>query len=220
MFVEPVSLRSVGDRKREFVGHAAVFNREAEIAGEFREQVERGAFARTIGIADVPFVRDHDASTVMARTSANNLQLSEDKTGLLVVAPELDERDDDVRQLLVKMQNGNVNGMSFAFRTIQDEWDDKPEDEGLPKRSLRELALYDVSAVTNPAYEGTDAAIRSEARSVLAARDESTEEDTTDPESGSAPQGNHPDHHSLGLLRMRLVIARTRAPELGVRLSQ
>lgn len=212
MVVEPVSLRSVGDGKREFVGHAAVFRTWTTIADQFQEQVEEGSFAKTLKEADVPFVRDHDPATVMARTAANNLRLSEDKTGLLVIAPELDERDDDVRQLLVKMENGNVNGMSFAFRTVKDEWDDEPEDGGLPRRTLRELALYDVSAVTNPAYAGTDAAIRTEARSVLAAHDESTEAANEPIE----PTETESLAHSLEHYRERLVIARTRMPLLGV----
>lgn len=189
---EPVQLRAVENGKREFVGHAAVFDTWADIGGMFREQVRRGTFAESILGADVPFVFNHDDATVMARTSAGNLKLSEDRKGLFVRA-DLDERDNDVRQLAIKIENGNVSGMSFAFRATEDAWDDEPEGGGIPERTLIRANLYDVSPVTSPAYAGTDAAIRAEARSVL-------ESHTLSPEN----------------VLMRLAVARARKPLLRI----
>lgn len=139
-----------------FRGHAAVFNQMAEIAGMFREQVDPAAFNKTIREADVRFLYNHEPDSVMARTTNETLRLSTDATGLVSDA-DLDPSDWDVQRILPKLQSGNVNQMSFAFRTIKDDWEEEPEDEGLPIRTLLELQLFDVSPVTFPAYEGTDA---------------------------------------------------------------
>lgn len=139
-----------------FRGHAAVFNQTTEIAGAFREQVDPTAFNRTIQRADVRFLYNHEPDSVMARTTNGTLRLSTDREGLVSDA-DLDSKDWDVQRLLPKMESRNVTQMSFAFRTVEEEWDDHPEDEGLPIRTLKEVQLFDVSPVTFPAYEGTDA---------------------------------------------------------------
>jgi uncharacterized protein len=154
-----------------FVGHAAVFNSPTDL-GPFREQVAPGAFKRTIGPgrADVRLLFNHEADSVMARTTNGTLRLREDHFGLLAEA-DLDPSDWDVQRLLPKLRSGNVSQMSFGFRAIgesDDWWDRQPEDGGKPIRTLREVQLFDVSAVTFPAYDDTDAALNSMARGALA----------------------------------------------------
>ena len=63
-------------------GYAAVFNREAVIAGMFREQIAPGAFTDAIGRDDVRALFNHDANFVLGRTVSGTLRLSEDETGL------------------------------------------------------------------------------------------------------------------------------------------
>lgn len=140
----------------KFVGHAAVFNQITDL-GFFREQIAPGAFAKTIKEADVRFLFNHNPDTVMARTKANSLRLSEDAVGLLSEA-DLNPADDDAARLMQKLRDRNIDQMSFAFRTVKEEWDDT--DPRSPLRTLREVKLYDVSPVTFPAYEGTDAQLR------------------------------------------------------------
>jgi HK97 family phage prohead protease len=144
-----------------------VFNEWADIGGYMREQIAPKAFRKTIREADVPFVFNHDDSTVMARTSNKRLKLSEDERGLYVEA-QLDPTDADAAKLITKLEAKNVTKMSFAFQTVRDDWDESTTP--LPSRTLREVKLYDVSPVTNPAYTGTDAQIRAEARMLLEAR--------------------------------------------------
>jgi hypothetical protein len=206
-------IRAADDGKRIFDGHAAVWDTQADIGGMFLESVAKGAFKKTLRESDVPFVFNHDDATVMARTSANNLRLSEDDSGLYVEAT-LDERDDDVRQLVTKIENGNVSGMSFAFRAIKDDWDEAPDP---PERILREVELFDVSPVTQPAYAGTDASIRAELRALMAEHGITLHDPDEDP--GAEPEPTTElvsAGHSLETLRMRLVIARNRMPLLGL----
>lgn len=151
---------------RLFDGYAAAFDQWADIGGMFRERVAPGAFARTIREQDVAFVFNHNESTVMARRQAGTLRLDEDSYGLHVEA-DLDERDDDARQLITKIEASNVYKMSFSFRAVRDEFD---FDADPPERDLNEVQLYDVSPVVFPAYEGTDAKLRAEVRSMLTLR--------------------------------------------------
>lgn len=138
-------------------GYAAVFDQEANIAGVFREKIERGAFSEAIGRDEVVFLFNHNSDTVMARTSAGNLSLSEDERGLKISAT-LSDDDPDTQRLSAKMRAGNVNKMSFAFLPEVEEWDDSGD---MPVRTIKRAALYDVSAVTEPAYDGTEIGLRS-----------------------------------------------------------
>jgi len=161
-----VEVRETEHGGLRFSGHAAVFNSPTDI-GPFREQVAKGAFKRTLGMgADVRLLFNHDPDSVMARTTNGSLELREDGTGLLAEA-DLDPSDWDVQRLLPKLRSGNVSQMSFGFRVIDDEWSD-PDDDGRQLRTLREVQLLDVSAVTFPAYDDTDAALNSIARGALA----------------------------------------------------
>lgn len=145
-----------------FRGHASVFDSlSLPIFGRFRERIAPGAFAKTIQEADVRFLAQHDPATVMARTRTGTLRLWEDAVGLAVEA-RLNPEDPDVQRLAVKLRDGNIDQMSFGFEVIRDEWTteeihDEWSDGETPVRTLREVRLWDVSPVTFPAYEGTDA---------------------------------------------------------------
>lgn len=154
-------LRAAGENGETigFRGHAALFDTPAMITGMFeswREQVAPGAFTRTIRQDDVAFLVDHETNLVLARNSAGNLQLAEDSVGLLVdadIVPTTYARD-----LEQNLRAGNLKGMSFAFEVVAEDWE---FDGDIPLRTLREVRLWDVSVVTFPAYEETDAALRS-----------------------------------------------------------
>lgn len=160
---------ATADGTRTFAGYAAVHNQWADIAGMFRERVVPGAFAKTLAEgADVRMLVNHEGMPI-ARTKSGTLRLAEDDHGLHVEAA-LDSSNPKVQELSSAMDRGDLSQMSFGFRTIEDLFDEKPEDGGLPTRDLREVSLKngDVSPVTFPAYEGTTAAIRAEARAYLA----------------------------------------------------
>ena len=153
---QTVEVRAEDDGLR-VEGYAAVFNEQADIGGYFREQIAPGAFDEAIGRDEVVFLFNHNSDTVMARTSAGNLELRQDDHGLHIKA-KLMADDPDAQRLTAKMRAGNVNKMSFAFMPEVQEWDDSGN---IPLRTITKAALYDVSAVTEPAYDGTEIGLRS-----------------------------------------------------------
>lgn len=166
-----VQLRATGDDQgvRGFDGHAAVFSQRTAIGNPltwgFYEEIAPGAFTKTLSEGDARFLVDHDTRLVVSRVSAGSLRLAQDQIGLAVDA-DLDTRLSYVGDLAVNLENRNITGMSFGFRTVKDDWETvsvqtSEGDLEAELRIIREVQLFEVSAVTFPAYEGTDAALRS-----------------------------------------------------------
>lgn len=152
----PVEIREDDTGEIRVSGYAAVFDQETNIGGMFLESIKRGAFTSAIGRDDVVFLINHEGLP-LARTRSGTLTLREDDHGLYMEA-SLDPSDPDVRSIVPKMKRGDLDKMSFAFRPVRQEWDDKSK---TPKRMITEAALYDVSIVTTPAYDGTEIGLRS-----------------------------------------------------------
>jgi HK97 family phage prohead protease len=145
--------RQEGEGKK-LIGYASVFDSPSEPM-PFVEYVRRGAFAKTLNDgADVRLLIDHEG-VPLARTRSGTLMLEEDDRGLRVEAM-LDPANPDAARVISAMKRGDISQMSFAFRTIKDNWN---TDRSV--RELKEVQLYDVSVVTFPAYEETVAEIRS-----------------------------------------------------------
>lgn len=140
-------------------GHAAVFEERTSIPfWGFDEMVARNAFTDTIKQDDVRALFNHDANFVLGRNTSKTLRLSEDNKGLAI---EIDPPDTQVaRDLMQLLKRGDISQMSFAFQIEKESWE--KGGEGKPDlRILERVKLFDVSVVTFPAYEGTDAGLRS-----------------------------------------------------------
>ena len=137
----------------KLIGYAAVFDSPSEPL-PFTEFVRRGAFTKTLNDgADVRLLIDHEG-VPLARTKSGTLVLTEDDRGLLVES-DLDPMNPDAARLISALRRGDISQMSFAFRTVKDNWSDDRR-----TRELREVQLFDVSVVTFPAYESTVAELR------------------------------------------------------------
>lgn len=164
-----VQVRAEGDSGRQFAGHAAVFNSRTAIGNPltwgFYEEIAPGAYTKTLSEGDSRFLVDHDTRLVVSRVSAGSLRLAQDNVGLAVDS-DLDERLSYVADLVVNLENKNITGMSFGFRVVKDDWETitvstSEGDMEAELRVIREVQLFEVSAVTFPAYEETDAGLRS-----------------------------------------------------------
>lgn len=142
-----------------FQGHAAVFNQRTWIGGKtwgWWETIAERAFAKTIQEADVRFLINHDPNLILARNRANTLTLSEDEIGLRTIADMAPVSY--AQDIAVSLERGDVSQMSFAFEPMEYRWEEL--EDGNDHFIITELRLADVSIVTYPAYETTDAGLR------------------------------------------------------------
>ena len=137
-------------------GYAAVFDSPAvlfEMDGvEYKEQICKGAFDNC-NMTDVIFNYNHSGK-VMARTRNKTLELNIDDKGLFIRA-RLDGTEEG-RTLYEEIKGGYIDSMSFAF-TVNEESYDKAEHQWNVRGIKR---LYDVSAVSIPAYDDTSISAR------------------------------------------------------------
>lgn len=145
-------VRAEGQAKPVIRGYAAVYDSLSEDLGGFREKIAVGAFSRALRDGqDVVALINHDDNLVLGRSSAGTLRLASNQKGLLATIDPPDTQASRDMQELIK--RGDVQGMSFAFRVIRDEWDLK---QTPPVRTLLDADLFDVSVVTQPAYRETE----------------------------------------------------------------
>lgn len=148
--------RAEGKKMPTIRGYAAVFGALSVDLGGFRERIEPGAFAESIRDDDIRALVDHDTGKLLGRKSAGTLQLSEDSKGLPVaITPPNTSAGRDVVE---SIERGDLTGMSFAFKTIDDSWQTI---DGEQVRTLKKVQLREVSVVAFPAYPDTTVACRS-----------------------------------------------------------
>lgn len=129
-------------------GYAARFGSRSVDLGGFEEEIAPGAFAKTLARgADIKMLWDHDSGHVIGSTAAGTLRLWEDRHGL---AFEVDAGADRqwAADAVRTVGRGDVRGASFGFYVRHDDWIDGPR----LVRVLREVDLFEVSAVAFPAY--------------------------------------------------------------------
>ena len=150
---------AVGDDDSMIVeGYATTFDVPYELEGSAfgsKETVLRTALEGA-DMSDVIFQYDH-SGPVMARTRNNTLQLECDAHGLHVRA-DLSGCEHG-RDLYESIRNGLVDRMSWGFTVAEGGWDFDLDDN---TQTITQVAkVYDVSAVSIPANQGTDIYARS-----------------------------------------------------------
>jgi HK97 family phage prohead protease len=135
-------------------GRAVTFDEETvlfEYDGiEYKEIIAKGAFDNTD--MSYAFMKYNHSDTIMAmaRTKNNTLQIDVRDDGVYVKAELADTTAG--RDLYTLVKRGDIDKMSFSF-TIEEESYNK-ESRTWTVRKIDKL--YDVAAVTVPAYENTD----------------------------------------------------------------
>lgn len=155
-FSEPIELRGEGN-KLTAQGYAIVYNKLSENLGGFVERALPGLADKTMKEQDVRALVNHDSDQLIGRLSAGTLRMGSDANGVWY---EVDIPDTTVgRDLAVQLERGDINGSSFGFRAIDDDWEET--ESGFAMRSLKEIMLRDVGPVTFPAYPDASSALRS-----------------------------------------------------------
>lgn len=127
-------------------GYASIVGRKYDMwdmFGEYTELVMPGAFDETLAAKpDVAFLTNHRGVT-MARTTNGSLQLSADNKGLHSLA-YLNPKRNDVKDLIIAIEDKDITEMSFAFMITDGEWN---EDYTEYQINSVDLDRGDVSAV-------------------------------------------------------------------------
>lgn len=150
------------DNKGVIEGYAIVFERETDL-GYFREIIKADALKNT-NLKDVRFLVNHNTDMIpLARSRNNNenstMQLIVDEKGLFVRIKLDIENNSDARNLYSAIERGDISGMSFMFTIRGESWEDVDTDS--PLRSITDIEqVFEVSAVTFPAYEATEISAR------------------------------------------------------------
>lgn len=136
--------------------------------GGFREKFSASAFDDLIARhpndprpkVDVPFLFNHDPNEITGRTSNGRLAITKEARGLgYRHTPLMTTRG---RDLVMMVEDRTITGASFAFTVAEggEQWTE--DDRGNVIRTVTKASgLYDISAVTSPAYSGSSIAPRS-----------------------------------------------------------
>lgn len=144
-------------------GKPVVYESETDIGGMFKEVIHKGALDHA-DLRDVAFLVNHDLNRIpLARSRRNNknstMQLKIEKDGLSIRVNLDTENNSEARALYSAVQRGDITGMSFMFLVSDEEWEDL--DGEYPTRHINGIScVYEVSAVTFPAYEDTEITAR------------------------------------------------------------
>lgn len=162
-----------GEERKIVTGYASTFDEPYKLfdgeGWEYWEIVDRNAFDET-DMNDVIMQYDH-RGRVFARTRNNTLEVNPDDEGLFI---EADLGGTKLgRELYEEIRGGYTDRMSFGF-TVTGESEDKEKDENGVVRFTRHITkvgkLYDVSAVSIPANDGTSIGADAVQRSLEDAR--------------------------------------------------
>lgn len=143
-------------------GRPIVFDSETDL-GYFREIIEQGALTKT-DLKDVRFLVNHNTDMIpLARSRNNNanstMQMIVDEKGMLIRVNLDTENNADAKALYSAVKRGDISGMSFMFTIDGEEWEDLESDK--PLRRIKNISkVFEVSAVTFPAYDATEISAR------------------------------------------------------------
>ena len=160
------------DEEKRVKGYATTFDQPYKLWGdasvEIWEVVDRNAFAKT-DVSDVIMQFDHQGR-VFARTRNKTLALRSDEHGLLIDA---DLGGTEIgRELYEEIKGGYTTKMSFGFIVDEDKREITENAADGTVDVLRTITkirkLYDVSAVSLPANDGTEISARSYSDGVIA----------------------------------------------------
>lgn len=151
------------EKNGDFItGRPIVYNSKTDL-GWFSEIIEAGALDKA-NLKDVRFLVNHDIGMIpLARSRNNNenstMQMAVDKDGMTIRVNLDTENNSDARNLYSAIKRGDITGMSFMFTIDREEWEDLEGDH--PTRRIKSIGqVYEVSAVTFPAYESTEISAR------------------------------------------------------------
>lgn len=138
-------------------GRPIVYDSRTDL-GWYDEIIDKGALDNT-DLKDVRFLVNHNTDMIPLARSRNNtvnstMQMTVDEQGMLIRVDLDTENNAEAKSLYSAVERGDIDGMSFMFVADEDRWEDIDTDH--PTRHIVSLRkVFEVSAVTFPAYEDT-----------------------------------------------------------------
>lgn len=139
-------------------GQPIVYDSRTDM-GWYDEIIDDGALADT-DLTDVRFLVNHNTDMIpLARSRNNNanstMQMEVIEGRGMSIRVNLDtENNAEAKSLWSAVGRGDLTGMSFMFTVDADGWDDVDSEH--PTRHIRSISkVFEVSAVTFPAYSAT-----------------------------------------------------------------
>ena len=143
-------------------GQPIVYDARTDL-GQWDEIIEKGALDGA-DLKDVRFLINHNTDMIpLARSRNNNenstMQMSVDDNGMNIRVDLDIENNTEAKNLYSAVERGDLDGMSFMFTVDEDKWEDIESDH--PTRTITKFGkIFEVSAVTFPAYEQTSITAR------------------------------------------------------------
>ncbi len=144
-------------------GQPIVYNERTDL-GWYDEIIDDDALAET-DLRDVRFLVNHNTDMIpLARSRNNNanstMQMTVEAGKGMFIRVNLDtENNAEARSLYSAVEREDITGMSFMFAVDKDTWEDLESEH--PTRHVRSISkVFEVSAVTFPAYEATSITAR------------------------------------------------------------
>ncbi|QRQ99709.1 HK97 family phage prohead protease [Dyadobacter sandarakinus] len=152
---QPVSSPKIETRengKDVISGMGVVFGQRSENLGGFYEYIDKDAFAEA-DMSDVVGLFNHDSNYVLGRSSSGTMRFNIQPDGIYyeIDAPSTQT----IRDLVLEpMKRGDIKGSSFAFTIAEDgdSWEYDKANQVYIRHVKKVSRLYDLSAVTTPAY--------------------------------------------------------------------
>lgn len=168
-------IRAEEDEARGHIitGRPIVYNQRTDL-GWYDEIIDQGALDAT-DLKDVRLLVNHNTDMIPCARSRNNsenstMQLKPDDDGMTMRADLDTENNADSKSLYSAIGRGDISGMSFMFTVDKDAWDDIDSDH--PTRHIRSIRkVFEVSAVTFPAYAQTSIQARGLSEALDSAKD-------------------------------------------------
>jgi len=167
-------IRAENDEQRGnyIEGRAIVYDAFTDM-GWYRETIDKGALDNT-DLKDVRLLVNHNTDMIpLARSRNNNenstMQMTVDDEGMNIRANLDTENNTDAKNLYSAIERSDLTGMSFMFMVDEDRWEDIDSD--YPTRHIEKISkVFEVSAVTFPAYEQTTLEARGLAEALESAK--------------------------------------------------
>lgn len=154
-------------------GQPIVYNSRTDL-GLYDEIIEVGALKNT-NLKDVRFLVNHDFNMIPLARSRNNtknstMQMTVNDEGMSIRVNLDVEGNAKAKELYSAVKRGDISGMSFAFYIDEEEWEDLKTEH--PTRRIKSISeIFEVSAVTFPAYEDTNISARNDKMVLESAKD-------------------------------------------------